>query len=104
MSPKRRSPRQGRKRSPSRSPRRSPKKPVRIPLTRGSLGAYGYTNVKETVAVKRRAALRRAVVAEGPLPVFRKLNALSVLNKNRSPPTSAIFEADRDWVRRTFMK
>lgn len=76
---------------------------MRIPLTKGSLGMYGYKDVVDTPATTRRKALAKALKHEDALAVFRKLNALATMNKNKHPATSAIFEADRDWVRRNYM-
>lgn len=94
-------------RSRSRSPKRRSyqrRSPIRIHLTKGSLGAYGYTHVTEMSATARHRALADAIYDENPLSVFRKLNALVVLNKNKHPATADIFESDRDWVKRTYME
>lgn len=93
-SPKRRS---AQRRSRSQSP-------VRIPLTSGSLGEHGYSHVTEMSTTARHRALADAIYHENPLSVFRKLNALFVLNKNKHPATADIFESDRDWVKRTYME
>ncbi len=107
----RRSPRRSKKRSPAKkSPtkkrskaRSKTRSPIRIHLTKGSLGKYGYTNVANETAVVRRKALAAALAHEDPLPIFKKLNALMVLNKNKRPQLSALFEADRNWVRDKYM-
>lgn len=102
-SPKKRSP----KRSPT-SPRKSPRRsktrsPIRIHLTKGSLGMYGYKDVSTKTSTERRSYLAKALKHEDALPIFRKLNALYVVNKNKSPCLSAIFEADRNWVQSKYM-
>lgn len=93
-------------RSRSRSPRRRSRSrsPVRIHLTKGSLGEYGYTHVSEMSSTARRRALAAAIRDESALSVFRKLNALSVLNKNKHPEIADIFESDKQWVKRTYME
>jgi hypothetical protein len=48
--------------------------------------------------------LRRVVKAEGPLKAFRQLNAVAVYTKNSAPTKSRTFRADRNWVRKTYMK
>lgn len=48
---------------------------------------------------RRHIALAAAVKAHGALSVFRKLNAVYVYTRNTSPSSSAIFKADRDWVK-----
>jgi len=71
------------------------------PLRKGSLSRHGYGTSKSASA--RHRALAKAVKAEGALAVFRKLNAVMVLNKNTNPSVSAKFKADRNWVKRTYM-
>ncbi len=94
-----------RSRSPRSAKRRSPRRsPARIPLTKGSLGAYGYSHITEMSSAARHRALASAIYDENPLSVFRKLNALFVMNRNRHPETAAVFESDRDWVKRTYME
>jgi hypothetical protein len=60
-------------------------KKIRIRLSKeGSLGKYGYKTALP--ARERQASLKRAVEAgEPPLRIFRRLNVLSIYNKNRSP-------------------
>ncbi len=99
-SPARKSPRKSR--SPVRRRSRS-RSPVRIPLTKGSLGMYGYGNVIHTPATERRKALARALRDEDATAIFHKLNALMIMNKTRHPGTAAVFEADRNWVRDNYM-
>lgn len=70
---------------------------VRIgPLKSGTLGNHGYKS--SLSAAQRHAALRKAIKAHGKDTVIRKLNAVAVLNKNRSPTLSATFRADQQWV------
>jgi hypothetical protein len=64
---------------------------------------YGYEDVLNVPASERRKALARALKHEDPLPVFRKLNALYIMNKNKHPTTAAVFEADRNWVKNNYM-
>lgn len=70
---------------------------VRIgPLKSGTLGNHGYKS--SLSATQRHTALRKAIKAHGKDTVIRKLNAVAVLNKNRSPTLSATFRADQQWV------
>jgi hypothetical protein len=80
--------------------RRSSK--VRIPLNKGELDKFGYSNVKLMTETQRHAALVKAMDAYGKLSVFRKLNAIYVLTRNTSPASSKIFKADRDWIKARF--
>jgi len=77
--------------------------PVRIKLTKGSLGDYGYHNVQDMLVRERHHALSRALRHEDPLAVFRKLNALYVLNKNYNHKLSKLFNSDKEWVKRQYL-
>jgi hypothetical protein len=69
------------------------------PLKSGDLIRFGYGNVVSLSEGRRHLALARAVAAYGSLTVFRKLNAVYVYTRRTAPASSAIFKADRDWVR-----
>lgn len=72
-------------------------------LDKDVLGKYGYGDVKYTKAETRRRALRRAVKKlREPKPIFRRLIALSTLNKNSNPELSKRFKRDAYWIRETF--
>lgn len=64
----------------------------------GQLGAFGYRDVRAKSPQARRSALRRAAAQLGWLLLIRKLNALYVLNKHRSPGSAAVFAEDRDYA------
>jgi hypothetical protein len=85
-------------------PRRSRSRSrVRIPLRKiPFLSRCGYQ--ARSPASARHAALTCAVQQHGELSVYRKLNVLMVLNKNRSPRLSSRFRTDRNWVKREYMK
>ncbi len=86
--------------------------PVRIKLTPGILGKFGYAS--NLSALKRRQALAKAIVARGKekaidrraaaLSIFRRLNVLVLYRKN-APPSKAksAFEADKAWVKKTYL-
>lgn len=69
------------------------------PLRKGDLAKFGYDHVTTMSAQKRHDALARAVRAYGSLTLRRKLNAIYVYTRNTAPASSAIFKADRDWVK-----
>ena len=71
-------------------------------LKKGHLTKFGY-RVKNNLRVRRRA-LSEAVKRYGGLSVFRKLNAVYVLHKNKNPTKSKVFKRDRNWIKRTYMK
>lgn len=72
------------------------------PLRKGGLKKFGYSQVTTMSQSRRHLALREAVKAYGPLTTWRKLNAIYIYTKKTSPASSAIFKADRDWVKTTF--
>jgi hypothetical protein len=72
------------------------------PLRQGTLRNHGYST--KLSAAKRQTALRKAVKEYSALVVFRKLNAVAVLQKNKNPSVSKIFKSDSMWVRTTFAK
>jgi hypothetical protein len=67
-------------------------------LRRGTLGRYGYKTKFNQVV--RRAALRKAVVAESYATVVRKLNAVAILQKNTNPRVHKILRDDMAWVQK----
>lgn len=69
-------------------------------LKKGQLMGYHAAEKPE----ERHRHLRKAVRKAGPLSTFRKLNALSVYTKNSSPKKSKTIKADRNWIKKTFMK
>lgn len=98
-----------RRKSPSMRKKGSPKKSVggyqwmdTSKFKKNSLGKYGYkTNITVT---QRHAALEKAIKAYGAHSVWSKLNAVSILNKNRSPKTANVFTTDKNWVKRTHLQ
>lgn len=71
-------------------------------LKKDVLKKYGYVDVKHKSAQARHAAIDRALAdGVGPLSLFRKINALYVLNENRDPRLAAMFHADREYVKTT---
>lgn len=69
------------------------------PLKEGRLAKFGYESDLSVDA--RHAALRRASRRLGALSVFRMLNALATYTKRTSPSKSAMYIADRNYVRKT---
>ena len=68
------------------------------PLKKGRLARFGYNS--DASASARHTALRAASRRLGSLAVFRMLGALSTYTKRTSPAKSAVFKADRNFVRR----
>ena len=69
------------------------------PLRHGDLSVFGYSKVKTLSKKIRQEALDKAIIKYGSLSVWRKVNALYVLNKNTNPELSVIFNKDRDWIK-----
>jgi hypothetical protein len=68
-------------------------------LVRGTLTRYNYhlhQSEKE-----RHEALNKALLELKPLSVYRKLNALYVLNKNKNPENANMYREDANWVKGT---
>lgn len=82
----------------SPSSRTSVRKTKKSPITlrKGVLSRYGYASALPIR--QRHRALDLAVSEEGWLPIFRRLNVLSIYNKNRNRSLSALFLADRNWI------
>lgn len=78
---------------------------IRIPLrTNGYLSKQGYVRVREKTELARHRALSRVIQSgEPPLGLFRRLNVLMILFKNKDPKLSKIFKRDRDWVREKYL-
>jgi hypothetical protein len=60
------------------------------------LSKFGY-GVDQSMAARQKA-VKKAVKKYGALSVFRKLNALYILNKNRQPGNAKVFLVDREFV------
>ena len=72
------------------------------PLRKGDLAQFGYSSVKELSESRRHLSLAKAVRTYGALTVWRKVNALYIYLKNTAPASSAIFKADRDWIKERY--
>ena len=65
-------------------------------------GLTGYSPAMSKTA--RHTKLRKAVKRTGALSTFRKLNALATYTKRTAKGKSKTAKADRNWVKKTFMK
>lgn len=70
-------------------------------LEKGTLGKYGYHNVESMTEVQRHRALHKAMGDMPSLSVYRKLNAVYVVNKSLNPNVAQIFKNDAEWVKST---
>jgi hypothetical protein len=72
-------------------------------LEKGDLKKYGYDHVRNLSVQQRHQALRKANKnIANPLSLFRKLNILSTMNKNRDSNLAKTFKDDANWVKETF--
>ena len=65
--------------------------------------SVGYKHINSLSLMERRNALKKAVEKFTPLSVFRRLNALYVLNKNTNKTLSKLFLRDRNYVKKHYM-
>ena len=65
-------------------------------------GLMGYTPSMSKTA--RHTKLRKVVKSKGALSTFRKLNALATYTKRTAKGKSKTAKADRNWVKKTYMK
>lgn len=72
------------------------------PLRQGNLKRFGYSDVRAMSTGRRHLALAAAVHKYGALTVWRKLNAIYIYTRRTAPTSSAIFKADRDWIKATY--
>ena len=70
------------------------------PLKKGLLKKVGYDVTARTT--RRHAAVDRAVKAYGKLSTLRKLNAVAVYTRKRSPATSRTFKSDVHYVQKKY--
>ena len=66
-------------------------------LEKGTLSNFGYSMKKSQVI--RHKSLKKAIQSVNPLSIYRRLNALYVLNKNKHPENAKIFKDDAEWVK-----
>ena len=68
-----------------------------ILLRSGTLGKYGYHNLKEKSLDERRKSLKKAIKAMGSLVVMRKINILMVFSRNNTKLHN-IYKNDKKWI------
>jgi len=70
-------------------------------LEKGKLKKFGYENVKTLSKTERQKALTKALNEIPPKSLMRRINALSLLNKNKNPDLSRTFKADVEFIQNT---
>jgi len=83
------------------------------PLSKDTLGQYGYSDIRRKTAGDRREALKKAINGysrknsvtkrEASLAVFRRLNAIATLKKNTLPKDSVLHKRDANWIKREYL-
>ena len=75
---------------------------VRIPISKtDEFSKYGYST--KINFDDRKKALKKIVKVYTALSTFKRLNALAILTKNRSPRSSRAFLRDRNWVKKEYL-
>tara|TARA_B100000674_G_scaffold464130_1_gene445809 strand:+ start:623 stop:1213 length:591 start_codon:yes stop_codon:yes gene_type:complete len=72
-----------------------------ILLRSGTLGKYGYHNLKGKTVAERRNGLKKAIKAMGSLVVMRKINILMVFSRN-NPKLHSIYKNDKKWIYKNY--
>ena len=77
------------------------------------MAQYGYTNLNDMKADARHTALKNTIIGvmksnkssehDVAVKVMRRLNYLSILNRNTQVTLSKILERDRNWVGREYL-
>jgi len=63
------------------------------------LSKYGYDKIKSLSPKERKTALKNAIRDIKPLSVYRRLVALSTLNKNKDVDLYKILKDDSEWIK-----
>jgi hypothetical protein len=70
-------------------------------LEKDVLAKFGYEDVKSMSEKARHTALNKALKELKPLSLYRRLVALSTLNKNTNASLSRLFKNDAEWLKST---
>lgn len=63
------------------------------------LGKYGYNNITVMTKTDRHTALRKAIKANKPLSIYRRIIAIATLNKNKDKKLYKVLREDADWIK-----
>ena len=63
------------------------------------LGKYGYNNITSMVQTDRHRALRKAIKANKPLSIYRRIIAIATLNKNKDKKLYKVLREDAKWIK-----
>ncbi len=65
----------------------------------GILDKYGYYDIIHKTDLSRHRALSSAVKDIKPLSLYRRLNALALVNRNTNPDLARLFKSDAEWLK-----
>jgi hypothetical protein len=69
----------------------------------GSLLAFGYSPKNSEASRHRALAAAIRSPKHSPLEVYRKLDGLAKVTERTQPENSAIYRADAEWIRSTYL-
>lgn len=70
-------------------------------LEKDVLSKFGYCDIKDKTRQERQKALSKALKHIKPLSLYRRVVALSTLNKNTNPDLAKRFKDDSKWIKTT---
>ena len=70
-----------------------------IIIEKDILGKYGYKDIKSLSKSDRHKSLSKAIKDNKPLSIYRRIKALSTLNKNKDHELYKILEDDALWIK-----
>lgn len=72
-------------------------------LEKGVLGKYGYKEVSKLSKEERHKSLKKAI-KDGVehITIIKRLNALSILNKNKNPILSKLYKTDMKYIQKLY--
>ena len=68
-------------------------------LEKDILKPFGYIKIESMSKISRQKALKKAIKIIKPLSVFRRLNAIAILNKNKNEKLYKILQEDAKWIK-----
>lgn len=95
------------KKSSKKSKQRSKTNNKIVISSKGELGIFGYKDIQYLSTKKRHSALKKYIIYHNSynktLSLFRKLNALSILNRNKNFNLSTIYEMDKMYIKKNYL-
>ena len=73
-------------------------------LEKDVLKKFGYSDLKNKTFLERKKALKKALLKIKPLSVYRRIIALSTLNKNKNPLLYKKLQEDKNWLKKSILE